>query len=36
MFQFPRLSLPALYIQAGVRGHYSTRVHPFGNLRVKA
>ncbi len=35
MFQFPGLSLPALYIQAGVHGLYSMRVHPFGDLRVK-
>ena len=34
MFQFPRFPLAALYIQAGVTGHYPSRVSPFGYLRV--
>jgi hypothetical protein len=34
MFQFPWLPHPALYIQAGVTGHDSSRVSPFGNPRI--
>ena len=33
MFQFPRLPLLALCVQARVTGHYPSRVPPFGNLR---
>jgi hypothetical protein len=36
MFQFPRFPLTALYIQAGVTGHYPSRVSPFGYPRIKA
>ena len=36
MFQFPRFPLAALYIQAGVTGHYPSRVSPFGYPRIKA
>ena len=36
MFQFPRFPLAALYIQAGVTGHYPSRVSPFGDPRIKA
>ena len=36
MFQFPRFPLSALYIQAGVTGHYPSRVSPFGDPRIKA
>ena len=36
MFQFARLPLPALYIQAGVTSRYRRWVAPFGNPRVKA
>ena len=36
MFQFPRLPLLALYIQARVTEHYLSWVAPFGNLRIKA
>src|SRR3979490_2370783 len=35
MFQFPACPLPGLYIQPGVPGHYSRRVAPFGNPRIK-
>ncbi len=36
MFQFPRLSLPALCVQTGVTGHYPSWVSPFGYPRVNA
>ena len=36
MFQFSGLPLPTLYIQVSVTRHYSSRVSPFGNLRIKA
>ena len=36
MFQFPRLSLPALCVQTGVTGHDPSRVSPFGDPRIKA
>ena len=36
MFHFPTFPLPALYIQAEVTGHDSSRVSPFGNPRIKA
>ena len=36
MFHFPTFPLSALYIQAEVMGHYSHRVSPFGNPRIKA
>jgi hypothetical protein len=34
MFQFPGLPQPALWIQAGVTGHDSSRVSPFGHPRI--
>jgi hypothetical protein len=34
MFHFPRLALPALYIQAGVTPVYQCWVPPFGNPRI--
>ena len=36
MFQFPRLPLSALCVQARVTEHDLSWVPPFGNLRVKA
>ena len=36
MFQFPRFPLTALCVQAGVTGHYPSRVSPFGDPRIKA
>ena len=36
MFQFPRFPLAALCVQAGVTGHYPSRVSPFGDPRIKA
>ena len=36
MFQFPQFPPNALYIQAQVTRHYSSRVSPFGYLRFKA
>ena len=36
MFHFPRLTPPALYIQAGVIGHDPYPVSRFGDPRVKA
>jgi hypothetical protein len=36
MFQFPRFPPNALYIQAQVTRHDSSRVSPFGHLRFKA
>ena len=35
MFQFSPLALSGLYIHPEVTRHYSSRVAPFGNLRVK-
>ncbi len=36
MFQFPRFPLAILCIQIAVTGHDSSRVSPFGDLRIKA
>ena len=36
MFHFPTLPLSTLYIQIEMTGHYSRRVPPFGNPRIKA
>ena len=36
MFQFPRFPLSALCVQAGVTGHYPSRVSPFGHPRITA
>ena len=36
MFQFPRFPVPALCVQAGLTGHDSRRVSPFGYLRINA
>jgi hypothetical protein len=36
MFHFPGYRSEALCIQTPVTGHYSSRVFPFGNLRIKA
>jgi hypothetical protein len=36
MFHFPTFPPPALYIQAGVTGHYPSRVSPFGHPRITA
>ena len=36
MFHFPAFPPPTLYIQAGVTGHDSSRVSPFGNPRITA
>src|SRR5690606_4470163 len=36
MFQFPQFPPNALYIQAQVTRHDSSRVSPFGHLRFKA
>ena len=36
MFHFPTFPPPALCVQAGVTGHDSSRVSPFGNPRIKA
>ncbi len=35
IFHFPWLALPHLWIQCGVIRHYSDRVAPFGDRRVK-
>jgi len=35
-FTSPRVTLPALWIQAGVIPHYRDWVAPFGDLRIKA
>jgi len=36
MFHFPTFPPPALCVQAGVTGHDSSRVSPFGNPRITA
>ncbi len=36
MFHFPTFPPAALCVQAAVTGHYSSRVAPFGNPRIKA
>ena len=36
MFHFPTFPPSALCVQAEVTGHYSSRVSPFGNPRIKA
>jgi hypothetical protein len=36
MFHFPTCPPPALCVQAGVTGHDSSRVSPFGNPRITA
>ena len=36
MFHFSSLSLSTLCIQIEMIGHYSNRVSPFGNPRIKA
>ena len=36
MFHFPTFPPAALCVQAEVTGHYSSRVSPFGNPRIKA
>ena len=36
MFQFPWFPLTALCVQAGVTGHYPSRVSPFGHPRITA
>ena len=36
MFQFPAFPPPALWIQAGVPGHYARWVAPFGHPRINA
>ena len=36
MFHFPTFPPPALFFQAGVTGHDSSRVSPFGHPRITA
>ena len=36
MFQFPGLPSPHLCVQCGMTGYYSSRVSPFGYLRINA
>ena len=36
MFQFPEFPSYNLFIQLWMTGHYSSRVSPFGHLRINA